>query len=286
METLRTQDELHGHPTFQRAATGAITVYLHFIDSPEDIDGLGHLSAKDRKKERERIKKRKLKEADAIAKAQAQALAEQQATERESGEEKDAANKAKKVIFVDEDPAGDKYLTKNFLLECEILCQLMIPRVQMLNADTLALMAEVYFRRGKYIQLLRCTVTGLTKFPLHPGLTVMLVRLVKRVRGQDSGPKPVLKEVTASVLKEGIERLMGGTADIPVFVANYIESVRALHSLPHRVAVARLTVLIAAKASAGTTARTAAADSLLDPGLWEGRGVTAQSVIAVYKVSE
>lgn len=88
METLWSKDELHSHTTFQRAVTGALTVYLQFIDGPEDIVEIGHLSAKDRKKEREKTKKRKLKEAYAIAKMQAQVLAEQQAAEKDNGKTK------------------------------------------------------------------------------------------------------------------------------------------------------------------------------------------------------
>ena len=71
--------------------------------------------------------------------------------------------------------------------------------------------------------------------------------------------------------------------DTQQFVASYTEAVTPLQSVLHRLGVARLTLLVSAKATAA--ARTAAADSLLDPALWTGRGVSAASIVEVYKVS-
>ena len=56
------QDTVYSHSFLQRAARGAISIFLHLIDFPEDIDGFGHLPAVERKKEKAKLKKRKEKE--------------------------------------------------------------------------------------------------------------------------------------------------------------------------------------------------------------------------------
>ena len=55
------QDEAYTHKNFQRATRGVLGIFLHLLDCPEDIDGLGHLPVSERKKRREKIKKLKKK---------------------------------------------------------------------------------------------------------------------------------------------------------------------------------------------------------------------------------
>ena len=56
------QDRMHSHKFYQRACRGVLKIYLHLLDYPEDLEGLGHLSPADRKKERARLKKQREKE--------------------------------------------------------------------------------------------------------------------------------------------------------------------------------------------------------------------------------
>ena len=41
LDVLQMQSTLYSHKFFQHAARSALTIFLHLIDSPEDIDGLG-----------------------------------------------------------------------------------------------------------------------------------------------------------------------------------------------------------------------------------------------------
>jgi hypothetical protein len=253
-------------------------VYLHLLDSPEDIDGLGHLSAKDRKKERERIKKRKAKLAEAAQQAKA-----------EDGVDGEAAAlvpkpEAQPKYAEIEEGIADGFLTRNFLTECESWCALLLPVARLLEPDLLTLVGEVCMRKQRVVQLVRVLVCGLSRWPRHPGLSLLLTRLARRLRGQDNGPRPVLREPTATLVREQVDRLTGAP-DSQGFLAAYEEETRPWGSLPNTLGRARL-LLLASAAKALPAAKQTAAEMVADPAGLEGRGASVETLVEVLKVSD
>ena len=57
LEVLTMQDHGYTHKFFQRAFRNVMSIFLHLLEKPEDIDGLGHLPPAERKKERSRLQK-------------------------------------------------------------------------------------------------------------------------------------------------------------------------------------------------------------------------------------
>ena len=102
---LNSHDQLLSNKFFQRATRGIITIYLHLTDSPEDIDGLGHLPTAERKKERMKLKKLKEKE-----KKEKEAKEKIEKEEMRFDGKKNEGNKGNKVASVeDEDSTGKIY---------------------------------------------------------------------------------------------------------------------------------------------------------------------------------
>ena len=199
-----------------------------------------------------------------------------------------------------EEQAGTVYLSNpsSFLQDCDVWCTLMLTNVTLLHLDTLALMAEVYFRKCKYISMLRVLVAGFTRSKYDPSMTYHFVKLVKRIRGLDSGPKFQGKEATLVIIKEEIDSIIlsvlptsiseGITAqlespDLQLYVQRYYEISDIQNSLQYTLQKVRIMTLISTnKASSGT--KQEAGRALTMSTVLEGRGVTKNSIMDVYKV--
>ena len=132
------------------------------------------------------------------------------------------------------------------------------------------------------MQAIRCLQCGLTRTPHHPGLTVMLVKFAAKVGGGASNAganaPAEIKPIVQGVVKEALASLIGSTAvDLQAFSTRYTALARALNSLPHRIAAARIAVLCD-KAHGKATAL-----SLLieEEAAYAGRGVTINTLLEV-----
>ena len=301
-DSIEMQDAVYAHKTYQRACRGALRVFLHLLDEPEDLDGLGHLGKEERKKER--AKRKKIKQRDLKAAEDRRLAAEEE--RKWSG-----ANSRSAPLDKDDDPFGEKYLTlgegktRNFLEDAAAWAASLSTRLGSCDGDTLALVAEVHTRRGKLVQAAKALSAGLRRFPSHPALATALVKTAQRVPGLGAaggaaplGPKD-LKETTKAVVAEEVARLLGGPGKgLAAFVDDVVA--RATHadsgSLPLRVGAARCLLALhgcrecgpgqgAAEAADKLAAREAAAALLTGDAPWAGRGVTFVNAREALKVS-
>lgn len=249
LDELSALDSSFGHKRYQRALQAAVKIYLHLVDAPEDVDGLGHLSAADRKKERAKIKKQREREA-----AERTRQREEKEREREAaaaGNKKDAADE-KEDKKEDADPYGDAYVTnKDFLQEantwCQALFQFHAPPVHGLpdhdgdllaacSAETLALVAEVQIRRGKYLKALRALSTAIDRVQgdqtVHPDVFFVLLKLAWKMKNKKLGTAhallpPIVKAEVARLL----QRATQVTTDVAATATNLSDFVHAYVTL-------------------------------------------------------
>lgn len=170
-DAIHMQDKVFGHAYFQRATEGALSVYLHLMDDPEDVDGLAHLPSKERKKERERRKKHKARDAKAEEERTQQALKEAEwmgAPKPQEGPK-------------DPDPFGDTYLAKSFGDEAYSWAQILTPHLEQCSAKSLALISDVMVRRSKPLIALKVLTVGQARYPASPVLRAAQVRLAHRI---------------------------------------------------------------------------------------------------------
>ena len=199
-----------------------------------------------------------------------------------------------------EEQAGTVYLSNpsNFLQDCDVWCTLMLTNVTLLHLDTLALMSEIYFRKCKYISMLRVLVAGFTRSKYDPSMTYYFVKLVKRIRGLDSGPKFQGKEATLVIIKEEIDIIIlstlptsvaeGITAqlespDLQLYVQRYYDVSDVQNSLQYTLHKVRIMALMSTNKALSAT-KQEAGRALTVSTVLEGRGVTKNSIMDVYKV--
>ena len=144
-DAVSMQDTCWSHRFFQRACRGALTILLHLLDEPDDLDGLGELNPKDRKKERDRRKKQKAK--DLKAEEARVAAAEEEA-------KRFGSTKARDTPKIDTDVDGDKFLARNFLEEAHAWIARLATELSHCEPETLALVSEVYIRQSKALPAL------------------------------------------------------------------------------------------------------------------------------------
>ena len=149
------------------------------------------MNAKDRKKEREKAKKKKQLQLTGAHKQQSVSFTDSSSSLTVTTNTTSTNNDNTTVTTVTadksststntvvkesekEEQAGTVYLSNpsNFLQDCDVWCTLMLTNVTLLHLDTLALMAEVYFRKCKYISMLRVLVAGPLYRLLHYGQPV------------------------------------------------------------------------------------------------------------------
>lgn len=277
-DAVAMQDGVYAHKFFQRACRGALRIFLHLLAEPEDIEGLGHLSKEDRKKEKARRKKVKAKEVKA-------------AEEKEKAAEEEAKWMGKAASTPtpakDADPTGEKHLAKNFLEEAQAWCALLASRLPACEPETLALFVEVQILRGKSVQALRALSCGLRKAPAHPVLTTSLVRFAQRIFGfstsSGAGANIAVKDSVKIVVSAELSELLHGQ-QLEAFVLAHVAAARAPGAaLAQRVSAARC--LAALRGARMTVAQKEEAAALLDgDALWDGPGVTALSAAEALKV--
>lgn len=246
-DVLTMQDDGFTHKFYQRATRGALELFIHLLDCPEDIDGLGHLPAAERKKKRDKLKKQRKKEEEA------ERLRVEE--EKRFGTSKDAKNLGKSDK--DEDPNGDKLLAKgDFLNEALQYCKALNSRLHMCQSETLALMAEIHVRSLDYQQALRELRTGLKNDAHSPALSCMLVKVAIRARAPVNKKQPaldagVVTEIGMELMeakREGEEADSAITASqlgplLDAYIVRYTEKAKAMKSLPHVIAASKCVVL-------------------------------------------
>lgn len=257
-DIIKMLDAVYSHKFFQRAAAGALKIFLHLIDKPEDIDGLGHLDAVKRKKERAKIKKQKEKEEKAKEEAEKEA--------KLLGELK---NKKE-----DPDPLGEKLLQKNFLAEASNWCSQLKQKLEMNNDDVLTLLSEVYLRKGKPLIVMKALLRGFKKYPDHPDLTVILIKFAMRIKGGYQGVstismKPIISQIVQTELKTIIPDL-----NIPNFIDKFHMKAVELQSMKHRLAAAKC-ILLTDKSAIQKASSLISCEEI-----WNGRGVTLENTLA------
>lgn len=248
-DIMKMLDTVYTHKFYLRATKGAVNIFLYLVDHPEDIDGLGHLPAAERKKERAKLKKQKQKEE--------QIKAAKEKEEREnakwSGESSAAgsggASSSSSKDSKDPDPTGEKQLTKNFLVEAGAWCSQLSRCATLCDASTLALICDVMIRRGKPVQACRALYCGLKTAPHHPSLTVMLVKFAMRVGKGYPGVTPFsMKPAISAAINAELSDIMNGSTDVKAFANKYYSDVATASSsndsLENRLAAAKCVLLI------------------------------------------
>ena len=276
------QDSVYSHPFLQRAARGALSIFLYLTDFPEDIDGFGHLPAVERKKEKAKLKKRKEKELKLFEE-------KEKATEEEakwSGKE----SSSNSDVIKDSDPFGEKILMNNYLAECSSWCNLIFPfhvnQKTICDPDSLALVCDVMIRKGKYVPAVRALSMGLRESPSHPGLSLMLVKFASKVGGRASavGVNSLvdLKPILQSVVNDELTALLGGSGvTLQLFCQNYIKDCRNCNILHRRIAGSKISLLVDKKSSG----RENAIELLTEESMWTGSGITIIRIVEVLNVS-
>ena len=183
-DALAMQDKALQHPFFQRATAGALSILVHLLDDPEDHDGLGHMAAKERKKEREKRKKAKAREQKADEEKAKKAL------EEAEWEGKAAPPSSSK----ESDPYGEALLAKNHGEEAYNWAMKLMPHLSFCTPPVLSLVADVMIRRSKPLLALKALDHGLRSHPGSPALLSMLVRFAVRLNATTTkSTKPLSK---------------------------------------------------------------------------------------------
>ena len=227
-------DSVFSHKFFQAAANGAITILLHLIDHPEDTDGLGHLSAAERKKERAKIKKRKERE-EKEREINAALLGG-----TDAGDE--VGSKRKK----DDDPTGEKLLQRNFLAEAGVWSSQILSDVSRSSPEVLGLVSEVMLRKGKMVLSSRALFAGLRKGPSASGyLAPTLVKFALKINelsgksGSSTSVKSVVLDVVMAELK-----LFVPDCNVSAYVESLVASLETNPNLVNLVAASKCLILV------------------------------------------
>lgn len=282
VDILAMQDDVYSHKFYQRACRGALTIFLHLLDEPEDIDGLGHLSSLERKKER--AKRKKLKQRESKAEEEREKERQEEAKRFGGGAGGGGAASSKDADEVkDTDPQGESLLQKNFLAEATAWCSRLSSRISICDPETQALVAEVALRRGKPVLAVRAAACGLRKAPMNPALLPVFVKTVRRARGmKGKGPMApfTMHEHVAAVVEEEISDILGG-ADLAAFVSAFVSEARLPGaSLTLKIGAARC-ISIMDPSAAGKQAAAALFEGE-EP--WQGNNATLSEAINVIKV--
>ena len=269
-DAVAMQNTVYTHPFYQRSARGALKALLHLIDDPEDIDGLGHMTPKERKKEKDRRKKIQARDAKAEDERIAAAIEEAKWMGKDlpQGETKK-----------DADPVGEEYLSKNFLEEAYLWTQKMSSHYSACEPETLSLVVDVLVRRSKPLQAVKVLSAGLKAHPLDHHLSVALVVLyIQMFRKSTKNVKQMSKnQQVMELCKEELKQpWIMGELNLEEYTQAWFD--RAMSSdehntLDHRMCAAQC-VMITAKKFGTEEQGTATVRSLfLDESLWQKRGI-------------
>lgn len=173
VDSLAVADAYWCNPRFQQAFRGAAGVLMHVLDCPEDVDGLGHLSPAERKKERAKAKKR-------IAAAAAAS----------------GSSTAEEVPGI---------LSRDHTAELATWCTQIATHLQECSTDTIALYAEACLRRSKLLCVSRAITILRGKDATHPGLHLVEVKLKLKLKKVKS---PLLLQVTKEIVPDAVPDLL------------------------------------------------------------------------------
>ncbi|KAH7385724.1 NMDA receptor-regulated protein 1 [Pyrenochaeta sp. MPI-SDFR-AT-0127] len=169
IDMIRWEDHLRSHPFFTRAAVEAVKIYLKLADNPRLAHGdqvdLDKLDPVERKKAEKKAKKEKEKAEKAEAEKKAAAAAKATA-KGDDGETKKE----------DTDPNGDKLLQTKEPLEAALRFLRPMLELSPQNIEAQTVGFEVYIRRKKYLQALKCLQSAREIDPDSPKLHEQSVR--------------------------------------------------------------------------------------------------------------
>jgi len=234
-DVLKFQNGIYSHKYFQRALRGALRIFLHLVDCPEDIDGLGHLLPLERKKIREKVKKAK-KKAEEDAKKAAD----------ENGSKADHTAESKKEESVPQ-PDEEFYLAKDFLVEGLEWCQILINNnnhtvLQYCSCETIALVSDLFARRGEYVQALDALTVGLKISKFDPYLVYSLVRIAMKIK--TPGKKSIGNSETVAKIKESVNALLESDLNIESYLNTYRKIVKDQNSFVHLLSILKCQYLL------------------------------------------
>jgi hypothetical protein len=276
------QEVSYSHKVFQRALNNALKLYLYLLDFPEDIDGLGHLSAADRKKERAKLKKKKTTESDKV-------------------QIKDGNNDAKEKVS---DPNGELLLQKDFLSEAYTWCQHLLswsapPQhgsvelgdlLTKCSAENIALIVDVLIRRNRYLPAIRALNIGFQRFPHSSELILVVTKIAsklkaKKLTGMNATVQPIFRQE--------ISRLLGNTnsIDLTNFLDNYLtgyvignELKLGVLSVKHTLAAVKMTHALE-KTTASTKIREILSREYLERLFTNAYGINYENISELIQVS-
>jgi hypothetical protein len=182
-----------------------LEIYLHLLECPEDIDGLGHLTAAERKKERGKLKKKKTKEEE----------------ETETAVEKSG---------------DDTFTVEKLLPDALDWCSSAENVYSHLDCSTLSILSEVYIRGNKPLQALRPLVLGYKKDPRHPEINVQLTKFLLKLKGKKLVAQ---SETILTAVKQLVQRIF--SVDLngqghSSFIANFQQFCLTSNSLEYLIA--------------------------------------------------
>uniref|UniRef100_A0A8C5HMP0 N(alpha)-acetyltransferase 15, NatA auxiliary subunit a n=1 Tax=Gouania willdenowi TaxID=441366 RepID=A0A8C5HMP0_GOUWI len=260
VDLLKLEDVLRMHPFYYKAATTAINIYLSLHDNPLTDDSkelqadTANLSDKELKKLRNKQRR-------------AQKKAQLEEEKKNAEKEKQLKNQKKKKEDDDEEIGGPKEeLIPDKLVKVENpleeAVKFLIPLKHLVKdkIDTHLLAFEIYFRKDKYLLMLQSVKRALAIDPDQPWLHQCLVRFFKGVSESKDLP-----EVVRTVLKQEITRLFG---DSNAKSFNQAFLTKHSHSIPHRLAAAKMMVYL----DSSTETKAAELATALDESL-ENRGI-------------
>ncbi|KAL2077735.1 hypothetical protein ACEWY4_027239 [Coilia grayii] len=236
VELLKLEDVLRMHPFYFKAARTAINIYLSLHDNPLTDDSkesqadTGNLTDKELKKLRNKQRR-------------AQKKAQLEEEKKNAEKEKQLKNQKKKKEEDDEEIGGPKEeLIPEKLVKVESpleeAVKFLTPLKNLVkdNIETHLLAFEIYFRKERYLLMLQAVKRAFSIDPDHPWLHQCLVRFFKGVSSSN-----YLPEAVKTVLNKETGRLFG-EYDPQSYNKNFLS--KHNHSIPHRVAAAKMMVYL------------------------------------------
>ncbi|XP_063046142.1 N-alpha-acetyltransferase 15, NatA auxiliary subunit a [Engraulis encrasicolus] len=236
VELLKLEDVLRMHPFYFKAARTAIHIYLSLHDNPladdskESQADTGNLTDKELKKLRNKQRR-------------AQKKAQLEEEKKNAEKEKQLKNQKKKKEEDDEEIGGPKeelIPEKLVKVECplEEAVKFLTPLKNLVkdSIETHLLAFEIYFRKERYLLMLQAVKKAFSIDPDNPWLHQCLVRFFKGVSSSN-----YLPEAVKTVLNKETGRLFG-EFDAQSYNKNFLS--KHNHSIPHRVAAAKMMVYL------------------------------------------
>ncbi|XP_041929520.1 N-alpha-acetyltransferase 15, NatA auxiliary subunit a isoform X1 [Alosa sapidissima] len=236
VELLKLEDVLRMHPFYFKAARTAINIYLSLHDNPladdnkESQTETGNLTDKELKKLRNKQRR-------------AQKKAQLEEEKKNAEKEKQLKNQKKKKEEDDEEIGGpkeelipDKLVKTESPLEEAVKFLTPLKNLVKDKIETHLLAFEIYFRKEKYLLMLQSVKRAFSMDPDDPWLHQCLVRFFKGVSSSKDLPDAV-----KTVLNKETGRLFG-EHDPQSYNKNFLS--KHNHSIPHRVAAAKMMVYL------------------------------------------